>query len=93
MNNKIRACFNFFKKRNIFFKYIALIEPTSPLREKNDIDKFSSLATDMLMFHDIRPFETNEHCGVYQAIQDSNSVLDEEISVADEMGIGIKYIK
>jgi hypothetical protein len=60
---------------------------------KNDIDKFSSLATDMLMFHDIRPFVTNEHCGVYQAIQDSNIVLDEEISVADEMGIGIKYIK
>ena len=47
----------------------------------------------MLMFHDIRPFVTNEHCGVYQAIQDSNIVLDEEISVADEMGIGIKYIK
>ena len=60
---------------------------------KNDIDKFSSLATDILMFHDIRPFETNEYCGVYQAIQDSNIVLDEEISVADEMGIGIKYIK
>ena len=60
---------------------------------KNDIDKFSNLATDMLLFHDIRPIEATSNCGVYQAIQDSNIVLDEEISVADEMGIGIKYIK
>ena len=60
---------------------------------KNDIDKFASLATDMLMFHDIRPVMATPNCGVYQAIQDSNIVLDEEISVAGEMGIGIKYIK
>ena len=60
---------------------------------KNDISKFSNLATDMLLFHDIRPMAVNEHCGVYQAIQDSNIVLDKEIAVADEMGIGIKFIK
>ena len=60
---------------------------------KNDIDKFSNLATDILLFHDIRPIEKNDNCGVYQAIKDSNIVLDQEISVADEMGIGIKFIK
>ena len=60
---------------------------------KNDIDKFSNLATDMLLFHDIRPIEKDDNCGVYQAIKDSNIVLDKEISVADEMGIGIKFIK
>jgi hypothetical protein len=61
---------------------------------KNDIDKFSNLATDMLLFHDIRPIIPTENCGVYQAIKDSNIILDEEISIIDsEMGIGIKYIK
>ena len=60
---------------------------------KNDIDKFANLATDMLMFHDIRPVIATENCGVYQAIIDSNIILDEEISVIDDqMGIGIKYI-
>ena len=61
---------------------------------KNDIDKFASLATDLLLFHDIRPIEATDNCGVYKAIQDSNIKLDLEISVVDsEMGIGIKYIK
>jgi hypothetical protein len=61
---------------------------------KNDIDKFASLATDLLLFHDIRPIEATNNCGVYQAIQDSNLKLDIEISVIEsEMGIGIKYIK
>jgi|TARA_R110000751_G_scaffold142295_1_gene245705 hypothetical protein len=61
---------------------------------KNDIDKFGNLATDMLIFHDIRPVIVTENCGVYQAIVDSNIVLDEEISVVDDqMGIGIKFIK
>jgi hypothetical protein len=61
---------------------------------KNDIDKFASLATDMLMFHDIRPVIATPNCGVYQAIVDSNITLDEEISVVDDqMGIGIKFIK
>jgi hypothetical protein len=60
---------------------------------KNDIDKFANLATDMLIFHDIRPAIATENCGVYQAITDSNIILDEEISVTDDqMGIGIKYI-
>ena len=61
---------------------------------ENDIDKFASLATDLLLFHDIRPIEATDNCGVYKAIQDSNIKLDLEISVVDsEMGIGIKYIK
>lgn len=60
----------------------------------NDINKFSSLATDILLFHDIRPIAPTEDCGVYKALLDSNITLDEEISVCDaEMGIGIKYIR
>ena len=59
----------------------------------NDINKFSNLATDLLLFHDIRPITATNDCGVYQAIQDSNIKLDEEISTSNaEMGIGIKYI-
>jgi hypothetical protein len=58
----------------------------------NDIEKFSKLASDMLLFHDIRPIIANPNCGVYQAIVDAGIKLDEEISVADEMGIGIKFI-
>ena len=45
----------------------------------SDIKNFSPLATDILMFHDIRPRETTAAFGVYQAIQDSNIELDEEI--------------
>jgi hypothetical protein len=58
----------------------------------NDIEKFSSLASDILLFHDIRPITPTDNCGVYQAIQDLKITLDEEIAVGDEMGIGIKYI-
>ena len=60
----------------------------------SDINKFAPLATDMLLFHDIRPKEVNSSCGVYQSIIDSNITLDEEI-ISNEgiMGIGIKYIK
>jgi hypothetical protein len=58
----------------------------------NDIEKFANLASDMLLFHDIRPIAANPNCGVYQAIVDAGIKLDEEISVADEMGIGIKFI-
>ena len=60
---------------------------------KNDISKFSSLATDLLLFHDIRPKKATEHCGVYQAICDAGINLTKEISTTDlQMGIGIKYI-
>jgi hypothetical protein len=60
---------------------------------KNDIDKFSSLATDLLIFHDIRPIITNANCGVYEALQDSNTKLDWEITTDNNlMGIGIKNI-
>ena len=61
---------------------------------KNDIEKFSDLAKDILLFHDIRPIEADNSCGVYQAIKDSNLVLDKEICYnGNLMGIGIKYIK
>lgn len=60
----------------------------------NDIGKFAPLATDMLLFHDIRPINTTVNCGVYEAICNSNIKLDKEISVLnDQMGIGIKFIK
>lgn len=61
---------------------------------KNDIEKFAPLATDMLLFHDIRPTDPRSGCGVYQAIADSGLKLNEEIVDSDEtMGIGITYIK
>jgi hypothetical protein len=61
---------------------------------KNDIDKFFDLAEDLVLFHDIRPIEPDNSCGVYQAILDSNIVLDREICYnGNIMGIGIKYIK
>lgn len=60
----------------------------------SDISKFAPLATDLLIFHDIRPKEVHANCGVYQAIVDSNITLDEEIATNEQlMGIGIKYIK
>lgn len=60
----------------------------------NDIEKFSSLATDILLFHDIRPKAVMRNFGVYQAIVDSNISLDKEIvSNENAMGIGIKFIK
>jgi hypothetical protein len=59
----------------------------------SDIKKFSPLATDLLLFHDIRPKEVSEGFGVYKAIEDSNIQLDEEIvSIETTMGIGIKYV-
>lgn len=58
----------------------------------NDINKFAPLVTDMLLFHDIRPIEPTNDCGVYKAIQDSNITLDVELTTNSIMGIGIKYI-
>lgn len=59
----------------------------------SDISNFSPLATDLLIFHDIRPKEVVPGFGVYQALLDSNIVLSEEI-VSNEgiMGIGLKYL-
>lgn len=61
----------------------------------NDTNKFSDLANDILLFHDIRPKNPPEGGLVYvwPALQELGMTLDEEI-VADEkrMGIGIKYI-
>jgi len=59
----------------------------------NDINKFSSLATDLLLFHDIRPVFETEYCGVYKALNDSDIILDKQIVTNDSlMGIGVKYV-
>lgn len=59
----------------------------------SDIEKFAPLATDILLFHDIRPKAVMQNFGVYQAIVDSNISLDKEIiSNENAMGIGIKYL-
>lgn len=59
----------------------------------NDIEKFAPLAKDLLLFHDIRPKQTTPDFGVYEALEVTGTVLDEEITT-DElgMGIGIKYV-
>lgn len=55
----------------------------------SDIKFYAPLSKDILIFHDIRPTNSD----VYKAITDSNIFLDEEIYVSDSgMGIGIKYI-
>ena len=60
----------------------------------SDIENFASLAGDILIFHDIRPKKTTADIGVYQALVDTGTFLDEEILANElEMGIGIKYIK
>ena len=35
----INHAINFFKKKNIYFKYILLLQPTSPLRTYKDINQ------------------------------------------------------
>lgn len=58
-----------------------------------DIEIYSPLASDLLMFHDIRPIKPTAGCGVYKALEDSNITLDKEIVVDGvKMGIGFKYI-
>lgn len=58
----------------------------------SDISKFAGLADKVLLFHDIRPKTSTQACGVYQAITDSGIILQEEISVNENlMGIGIVY--
>lgn len=41
----IEHAINFFKKQGVFFDYIVLLEPTSPLRTTLDIDKSINLMT------------------------------------------------
>ncbi len=58
-----------------------------------DIKLYSPLASNLLMFHDIRPITPTSGCGVYKALEDSNITLDKEIVVdGEKMGIGFKYI-
>ena len=59
-----------------------------------DIKKYSSLASQILMFHDIRPKIETPGCGVYKALKHEKITLDEEITYNPNiMGIGLKYIK
>lgn len=61
---------------------------------KKDIELYSDMAEDVLFFHDIKPRVKTEHCGVFQAIQDSNIKLDREYTTNDHiMGLGLKFIK
>ena len=58
-----------------------------------DIKLYSGLAEDILFFHDVKPRVKNDHCGVYQAIKDSNINLDVEHTTNDHiMGLGLKFI-
>lgn len=60
---------------------------------KEDIEIYRPLATDILLFHDIRPIYTNPSCGVYQAIEEAEITLDEQIIIDGQwMGIGIHYV-
>lgn len=60
---------------------------------KKDISIYKPLATDMLLFHDIRPIFTNPQCGVYEAVEEAGITLDEQIIVDGQwMGIGIHYL-
>lgn len=43
MYQVIKHCINFYKKRNIHFENIVLLEPTSPIREPNDLNKAMKL--------------------------------------------------
>ena len=40
----ISHAINFFKKKKIFFEYVLLLQPTSPLRSSEDINKFIKYA-------------------------------------------------
>jgi hypothetical protein len=61
---------------------------------KRDIELYANLTSDVLFFHDIKPRIKNANCGVYQAIIDSNIVLDKEHSTNEHiMGLGLKFYK
>lgn len=89
LDTSLSSLLEFSKKYNIVFidgshKYDSVM---------SDISKYSKLATDILIFHDIRPKNKNKDIGVYSAIIDSNIILDEEIVTKENlMGIGLKYV-
>lgn len=59
-----------------------------------DISLYKDLASKILLFHDIRPINPTPSCGVYKALQDSNIVLNKEITTNNHlMGIGIKFMQ
>lgn len=60
-----------------------------------DIQLYSSLATTILGFHDIRPKEIQINImGVYKAIEENKIVFDKEFICDDtHMGIGLKHIQ
>lgn len=54
-----------------------------------DINNYSPLASNLLIFHDIN----TKSCGVHKAIQKSGITLNVKISYGDIMGIGIQNCK
>lgn len=59
-----------------------------------DIQLYKPLVGKLLVFHDIRPQEPNDGCGVFKAITDSNVTLDHQIACGNDiMGIGIMEVK
>jgi hypothetical protein len=70
------------------FNIVYIDADHSYLSVMSDIKNFAPLSKDILIFHDIRPTNSD----VYNAITDSNISLDKEICFGDNgMGIGIKY--
>lgn len=66
---------------------------------KSDTVMYGSLASDIILWHDIRPKEcpTPEHCGVYKSIIDLDIPLYKEVvcsqsELTNLMGIGISVI-
>jgi len=76
---------NTVKKINKLFN-IVLIDGSHEYESViSDIQNYSELTTDILLFHDIRPKIKNKMCGVYQAIIDSDIKLDDEITVNETL--------
>jgi hypothetical protein len=74
------------------FNFVFIDADHSYEGSKKDIELYSSLATNILGFHDIRPKIGYDKMDVYRAIIDSNITFDKEFICDDtHMGIGLKY--
>lgn len=94
MNSQLESTKELVSKEHKKFDVILIDADHRYEGAKKDIELYASLAGKLLVFHDIRPQEANESCGVYKAIVDSNVVLDHQIACSDNMmGIGIVEIK
>lgn len=57
-----------------------------------DIMNYAPMCKNILFFHDIRPKEATNKCGVYKAITDHGIQLDlEVVFLGGLMGIGAKF--